>query len=105
VLEALGRLVATAPAAPGAAPMPKANADLLRNWRKLNDILIEPQPYEATVLPATLAVLQQPHKLSASAGRLRAGERIRVMGFTHAFAAFDHGGKLRFVDRSQITAP
>jgi len=105
VLDALGRLVATAPAVGGAAPLPKANADLVRSARKLNDILIEPRPYEATVLPATLPVVRQPHKLSATSGRLRAGDRLRVMGFTHEWAGFDHGGKLAFVERAGISAP
>ena len=105
VLKALGRLAAVAAAAGGKPALPKANADLIRSGRKKNDILVEPQAYEATVLTPTLPVLYQPHMLSASFARLKAGDRIRVMGFTHAWAAFDRGGKLAFVDRTKITLP
>ena len=105
VLKALGRLAAVAAAVGGKPALPKANADLIRSGRKKNDILVEPQAYEATVLTPTLPVLYQPHMLSASFARLKAGDRIRVMGFTHAWAAFDRGGKLAFVDRTKITLP
>ena len=59
VLGKLGRLVAVVPpAAPGAAPLPAANAEI--DASGTNKVRIEPQPYQATVQVGSLNVRDKP---------------------------------------------
>jgi hypothetical protein len=105
VLAALNRLTAMRPGVGGAPPRPDANADLIRSAARLNDIRIEPEVYVATVLPLGLNVRDRPGMHGRPFDVLRRGAGVNVMGFTGAWAAIDHGGRLGFVYRTQITAP
>lgn len=105
VLESLGRLAATVPAAPGLPPLPAANADLVRSAAALNDIRIEPQVYDATVLPTVLNVRDKPGMNGRPFAWIHRGDVVHVMGFTNGWAAIDQGGRLGFVYNTQITRP
>ena len=70
-----------------------------------NDIRIEPQVYDATVLPAVLNVRDQPSMNGRPFAWIHRGDVVHVMGFTHGWAAIDQGGRLGFVYNTQITRP
>lgn len=107
VLESLGRLLATTPVVPvGGGPavqVPNANAEIM--GRGVNQVLVEPNPYEATVLPDALNVRPAPHMNNEPFAWLHKDDVVRVMGFTHNWAAIDQDGELGFVHRSKITPP
>jgi hypothetical protein len=98
VLETLGRLLPGGPGAP-----PDANAELVHTGD--NRVLIEPHPYEATVLAAGLNVRDRPHMGGSPFAVVHAGDVVSVAGFTHNWAGIDLDGTLGFVHRNFITAP
>jgi hypothetical protein len=106
VLEALGRLTPTTTTiGPGGrvVTLEPANAQLGRG--AMNRIRIEPQEYEATVLPYALNVRRGPSMAYPPFFWVHRGDTVRVMGFTHDWAAIDANGKLGFVYRTQISPP
>jgi hypothetical protein len=102
VLRALGRLLPEAPGAGGVA-LPAANAELRTTGD--NRALIEPHVYEATVTADALNVRELPHMGGDVFKVVRAGQHVKVAGFTHNWAGIDVDGKLGFVHRSWITPP
>lgn len=103
VLEALDRLVAVAPAGGGGPALPAANAEVRRAGRNL--VRIEPQPYEARVIPHVLNVRSLPGMHGTPFAWPHAGDALAVVGFTHDWAAVDVNGRLGFVHRTKITPP
>ena len=87
----------------GGAALPNANAEIRHTGD--NRVLVEPQPYEATVVPAALNVRSQPGMHGTPFALLHAGDVVHVAGFTHDWAGIDMGGRLGFVHRSKITPP
>jgi hypothetical protein len=87
----------------GAAPLPAANAEVTGDRR--NDVLVEQRLYEAIVLPYALNVRRQPSMAGRVIGHVKRGDSVRVVGFTHDWAAIQFGARLGFVYRTQITAP
>jgi hypothetical protein len=104
VLGKLGRLVAVVPpAAPGAAPLPAANAEV--DASGTNKVRIEPQPYQATVQVGALNVRDKPGMHGTVIAVVHLGDLLNVAGFTHDWAAFDRNGRLGFVHRTLVSAP
>jgi hypothetical protein len=104
VLEKLGRLTATVPPpAPGAAPLPAANAEV--DASGTNKVRVEPRPYQATVQVAALNVRTKPGMNGAVFLVVHRGDALDVAGFTHGWAATDVNGRLGFVHRTMISAP
>jgi hypothetical protein len=93
-----------APVGGGAAvTLPRANADVTGDTS--TDVLVEQRPYEATVLPFALNVRRRPTMAGSVIDYVRRGDIVRVVGFTHDWAAIEKDGRLGFVYRTQISAP
>jgi hypothetical protein len=103
VLETLGRRLPTSPAVGGGASLPNANAELRHTGD--NRVLIEPNPYEATVLPHALNVRSLPGMHGTPFAWVHRGDVLSVAGFTHDWAGIDIDGRLGFVYRHEITPP
>ena len=106
ILEALGRLTATTTSVGvgGASiTLPSANVEI--NGAGTNRVRVEPNPYVATVIPYALNVRDRPSMKSTVFAWLKRGDTVRVMGFTHNWAAIDQGGRLGFVYRTFLTLP
>lgn len=106
ILRALGRLATTATVAgPGGTTVTLPAANAAPGGGVTNRVLVEPQPYTATVLPFALNVRDRPSMAGAVFAWLKRGETVRVMGFTHDWAAIDRNGRLGFVYRTHLTPP
>ncbi|MGH9215139.1 MAG: hypothetical protein ACRDZS_02705 [Acidimicrobiales bacterium] len=105
VLGLLGRLAPVVPPAGGGGgqALPAANAEVRRAGR--NQVLIEPHPYQATVLPQVLNVRTLPGMHGTPFAWPHRGDVLHVAGFTHDWAAVDINGRLGFVHRSKVTPP
>jgi hypothetical protein len=108
ILSALGRLVPLVPGIGGAADLPAANADAFPGRAPaMNDVRIESNPYEATVIPPAfvLNIRKQPTMKGEPFHWLKRGETVKVMGFVHQWAAVDINGKLGFAHGHFLSPP
>lgn len=103
VLRTLGRLLPMAGGAPGAPALPEANAAVL--GQGTNRVLIEPQPYEATVIPFAANVRSLPGMHGQVRDTRPRGAAVNVMGFVHDWAAVDDDGHIGFIYRNLLTPP
>lgn len=105
VLDALGFATATTTTTVGGVTTTQdvANAEITGDTT--NDVLVSGHPYEARVTSWALNVRAGPSMAHPPFHWLQQNDPVRVMGFTHHWAAIDVGGRLGFVFRSFITAP
>lgn len=104
ILELLGRRAPVVPpAAPGGVALPGANAQV-RTGRR-NEVLVDPHPYDAGVIPAAANVRTLPGLHGRAFTIVHAGDTLHVAGFTHDWAAVDMKGRLGFIHRTLVTPP
>lgn len=105
VLEKLGRLTASTSISSGGSTIsvPNANAEITGDL--VNDVRIERETYQATVLPFALNVRRGPSMAHPPFAWLHKGDVVQVAGFVHRWAAIDMNGRLGFVFGDQITPP
>jgi hypothetical protein len=105
ILERLGRLTATSSVSSGGSTitLPNANAEITGDTT--NDVRIERQSYQATVLPFALNVRRGPSMAHPPFHWLHRGDTVQVAGFVHNWAAVDINGRLGFVFKNLVTPP
>ena len=104
ILELLGRRAPVVPpVAPGGVALPGANAQVRAGHR--NEVLVDPHPYDAGVIPAAANVRTLPGLHGKAFTVVHAGDTVHVAGFTHDWAAVDIKGRLGFIHRTLVTPP
>lgn len=109
ILRGLGyAMVATTvspPAGGGAATtLPVANVDV--DADAINEILVQGHPYEATVTAGAANIRGLPRTSGNTPFAVaHSGDTLRVVGFSHRWAAIDHNGRLGFIHTNLISSP
>ena len=87
----------------GPDPKPRANAEVRGTGD--NRVLIDPHPYEATVLVDVANVRDRPGLHGDVDTNRKKGAKVDVMGFVHEWAAIDNNGRIAFIHKDLLSPP
>jgi hypothetical protein len=93
-------IAVVAPPIAGGVALPAANAQVRRG--RANEVRVEPDPHEATVVPRGVNIRTLPGLHGRVFDVAHSGDTLNVAGFTHDWAAVDRGGRLGFVHRKLL---